>query len=246
MSCFSLPLKFAGTTERNNKFGTFIRSQGVLGDDSGLVSLTRNRNIPVEFSFVSCSVHTGGRERNRDVRDGGAYCVIHAWGFIFPRKVCPRPQDPQNPVEDCSGVLPRTTSTIGASLRSQDRFGQLPLGIATIPVGIPGVGGDICYGADSVWTAKFGIPLTRIDTKSNKVSRQWVGRGGDALRFGYDSIWLTDYHRGLLWRIPNLKYFRLTKKMYAEQKMLCQHGDMSGTWTPKQLEIIRHADLKEK
>jgi len=74
--------------------------------------------------------------------------------------------------------------------------------IATTPVGIPGVGGDICYGANSIWTAKFGIPLTRIDTKTNKVSRQWVGRGGDALRFGHDSIWLTDYHRGLLWRIP--------------------------------------------
>ena len=73
---------------------------------------------------------------------------------------------------------------------------------ATIPVGIPGGGGDICYGADSVWTAKFGIPLTRIDTKTNTVSRQWVGRGGDALRFGFDSIWLTDYHRGLLWRSP--------------------------------------------
>jgi YVTN family beta-propeller protein len=73
---------------------------------------------------------------------------------------------------------------------------------ATIPVGIPGVGGDICYGGDSVWAAKFGIPLTRIDTKTNKVLRQWVGRGGDALRFGHDSIWLTDYHRGLLWRIP--------------------------------------------
>jgi len=73
--------------------------------------------------------------------------------------------------------------------------------IATIPVGIPGVGGEICYGANSVWAAKFGIPLTRIDTKTNKVSRQWVGRGGDALRFGHDSIWLTDYHRGLLWRI---------------------------------------------
>jgi virginiamycin B lyase len=73
---------------------------------------------------------------------------------------------------------------------------------ATIPVGIPGVGGEICYGADSVWTAKFGIPLTRIDAKTNTVSRQWVGRGGDALRFAYDSIWLTDYHSGLLWRIP--------------------------------------------
>jgi hypothetical protein len=42
----------------------------------------------------------------------------------------------------------------------------------------------------------------------------------------------------------NVKYFRLTKKMYAEQKMLCQHGDMSGTWTPKQLEIIRQAGSK--
>ena len=79
---------------------------------------------------------------------------------------------------------------------------------ATIPLGIPGVGGDICYGADSVWTAKFGIPLSRIDAKTNMVSRQWVGRGGDALRFGYDSIWLTDYYRGLLWRFPAKEVLR--------------------------------------
>jgi hypothetical protein len=44
----------------------------------------------------------------------------------------------------------------------------------------------------------------------------------------------------------NVKYFRLTKTMYAEQKMLGQLGDMSGTWTPKQLEIIRQQGLKEK
>ena len=74
--------------------------------------------------------------------------------------------------------------------------------IARVPVGIPGVGGEICYGGGSVWTAKFGVPLTRINANTNMVSRQWVGRGGDALRFGFDSIWLTDYHRGLLWRIP--------------------------------------------
>jgi hypothetical protein len=29
-----------------------------------------------------------------------------------------------------------------------------------------------------------------------------VGKGGDSLRFGYDSIWLTDYKKGLLLRIP--------------------------------------------
>lgn len=72
---------------------------------------------------------------------------------------------------------------------------------ATIPVGIPGEGGEICYGAGSVWTTKFGIPLSQIDPKTNKVIRQWTGRGGDAVRFGHESIWLTDYHAGLLWRI---------------------------------------------
>lgn len=73
---------------------------------------------------------------------------------------------------------------------------------ATIGLGIPGTGGDICYGADSVWATVFQVPLTRIDAGTNKVMRQWVGDGGDSLRFGYDSIWLTDYHKGLLQRFP--------------------------------------------
>jgi streptogramin lyase len=71
---------------------------------------------------------------------------------------------------------------------------------ATITVGIPGLGGDICYGADSAWASVFDIPLSRIDTQMNKVLRQWAGRGGDSLRFAHNSIWLTDYHRGLVWR----------------------------------------------
>jgi virginiamycin B lyase len=73
---------------------------------------------------------------------------------------------------------------------------------ATIAAGIPGLGGDICYGADSVWASVFDVPLTRIDSQSNKIVRQWVGPGGDSLRFGHDSIWLTDYHKGLVWRFP--------------------------------------------
>ena len=73
---------------------------------------------------------------------------------------------------------------------------------ATIELGIPGPGGDICYGADSVWTTVFQFPLTRIEAGTNKVVRQWVGDGGDSMRFGHDSIWLTDYHKGLLQRFP--------------------------------------------
>jgi YVTN family beta-propeller protein len=74
--------------------------------------------------------------------------------------------------------------------------------IATIQVGIPGAGGDIGYGGESVWPTVLAVPLTRIDPSTNKVVRQWVGKGGDSLRFGFDSLWLTDYKKGLLSRIP--------------------------------------------
>lgn len=73
---------------------------------------------------------------------------------------------------------------------------------AKIMLGIPGTGGSLGYGTDSVWATSFDVPLTVIDAKTNKVLRQWVGRGGDSLDFGHDSIWLSGYHRGLLWRIP--------------------------------------------
>jgi virginiamycin B lyase len=74
--------------------------------------------------------------------------------------------------------------------------------IATIRVGIPGTGGDIDYGADSVWPTVFEVPLSRIDAKTNHVERQWIGKGGDSLRFGFESLWITDYKKGLLSRIP--------------------------------------------
>ncbi len=72
--------------------------------------------------------------------------------------------------------------------------------IATIQVGIRGVGGDIDYGVAFVWPTVFGVPLSRIDAGTNTVVRQWVGRGGDSLRLGFGSLWLTDYKRGLLLR----------------------------------------------
>jgi len=72
----------------------------------------------------------------------------------------------------------------------------------SVDLGIPGPGGDLAYGAGFVWASTMGLPITVIEGETNRLRRQWVGRGGDALRFGYESIWLTDYHRGLLWRIP--------------------------------------------
>jgi virginiamycin B lyase len=53
-----------------------------------------------------------------------------------------------------------------------------------------------------VWPTVFGVPLTRIDGSINKVVTQWIGKGGDSLRYGFGSIWITDYRKRLVLRIP--------------------------------------------
>ena len=73
--------------------------------------------------------------------------------------------------------------------------------IATVQLGIPGTGGDIDYGADSIWLTVFDVPLTRVNATTNRVVKQWIGKGGDSLRFGFGSLWITDYKKGLLSRI---------------------------------------------
>ena len=73
--------------------------------------------------------------------------------------------------------------------------------VATVQLGTPGTGGDIDYGADSVWLTVFDFPLTRVDATTSRVVKQWIGKGGDSLRIGFDSLWITDYKKGLLSRI---------------------------------------------
>ncbi len=73
--------------------------------------------------------------------------------------------------------------------------------VALIPANIPGGGGDIAYGAGAVWASIIGVPLTRLSVACNELA-QWIGRGGDAVRFGDGAIWLTDYHGGRIFRIP--------------------------------------------
>jgi len=72
---------------------------------------------------------------------------------------------------------------------------------ATIPLGLPGAGGDIDYGNDTVLVTAMGIPLTLIDPHTNQPVVQWVGAGGDSLRYGHGSIWMTDYKNGSLMRL---------------------------------------------
>jgi virginiamycin B lyase len=72
---------------------------------------------------------------------------------------------------------------------------------ATIAVGVPGEGGDISAGEGSVWVTAFGYPVSRIDPATNKVVQQFVGEGGDAIRAGKGSVWLSNLRQGNVWRL---------------------------------------------
>jgi virginiamycin B lyase len=73
--------------------------------------------------------------------------------------------------------------------------------IASVEVGIPGSGGEIAFGLGRVWATVFQIPISEIDPATNRVVRQWVGDGGDSIRAGHGSIWLSNLRAHTIWRI---------------------------------------------
>jgi YVTN family beta-propeller protein len=73
--------------------------------------------------------------------------------------------------------------------------------VANIEAGIPGTGGEIAYGEGYLWATVFEIPLTQIDPKTNQVVKQWVGSGGDSVRAGHGSVWISNLRQQNLWRI---------------------------------------------
>ncbi|MGA3190568.1 MAG: hypothetical protein ABSF22_25975 [Bryobacteraceae bacterium] len=72
--------------------------------------------------------------------------------------------------------------------------------LASIEAGIPGSGGEIAFGAGHVWATTFQIPITEIDPEKNAVVKQWVGPGGDSIRVGFGSVWLTNLREQTVWR----------------------------------------------
>ncbi len=73
--------------------------------------------------------------------------------------------------------------------------------VATIALGVPGEGGEISAGGGAVWVTMFQIPITRINAKTNKVTHQNAGPGGDAILYAHGSVWLCNLREGNVWRI---------------------------------------------
>lgn len=77
--------------------------------------------------------------------------------------------------------------------------------VATIQCGLPGTGGEISAGGGAVWITMFQIPITRIDAKTNKVTHQYAGPGGDAILWAHGSVWLSNLREQNIWKLDAAK-----------------------------------------
>lgn len=92
-----------------------------------------------------------------------------------------------------------TLNQAKGSLSRIDIGGQQP--VVTVPLHVPGSGGDIAYADGEVWVTMLKTPLTVVDASRAQPLCQWKGAGGDAVGVGHGSIWLTDIRGGTVTRI---------------------------------------------
>lgn len=72
---------------------------------------------------------------------------------------------------------------------------------ATVDLAVPAGEGSIASGGGYLWVTSKGIPLTRIDPRSDTVAQQFVGEGGGGMvAFGLNSVWLVDARAGKVTR----------------------------------------------
>lgn len=64
--------------------------------------------------------------------------------------------------------------------------------VATIiKLGVPIARGQIAVGEGSIWVSAPGVPLIRIDPRTNHVAQQFSGEGGGAVLVAQGAIWIT-------------------------------------------------------
>lgn len=62
--------------------------------------------------------------------------------------------------------------------------------VATIQVGESAAAGEIAAGEGSVWISAPGVPLVRIDPRTNTVAQRFSGDGGGAVLVAHGSVWI--------------------------------------------------------
>ncbi len=62
--------------------------------------------------------------------------------------------------------------------------------VATITVGDGVADGEIAAGLGSVWISASGVPLIRIDPRTNRAVQRFTGAGGGAVLVAHGSLWV--------------------------------------------------------
>lgn len=62
--------------------------------------------------------------------------------------------------------------------------------VATIPIGSKIANGEIAAGEGSVWISAAGVPIVRIDPRTNRATQQFTGEGGGAILVAHGSLWV--------------------------------------------------------
>ena len=75
--------------------------------------------------------------------------------------------------------------------------------VATIAVGDGVADGEIAAGLGSVWISAPGVPLIRIDPRTNRAVQRFTGTGGGAVLVAHGSVWVAA-GPSLTWRLDPL------------------------------------------
>jgi YVTN family beta-propeller protein len=71
--------------------------------------------------------------------------------------------------------------------------------VSTIAIGSQVAAGEIAAGEGSVWVSATGVPIVRIDPRTNRATQQFTGEGGGAILVAHGSLWVSaDQHT---WRL---------------------------------------------
>jgi virginiamycin B lyase len=62
--------------------------------------------------------------------------------------------------------------------------------VATIPTCDASASGEIAAGAGSVWISAPGVPIIRIDPRTNRAVQKFTGNGGGAIVIAHGSLWV--------------------------------------------------------
>jgi YVTN family beta-propeller protein len=75
--------------------------------------------------------------------------------------------------------------------------------VATIPVDPAAASGEIAAGAGSIWISAPGLPIIRIDPRTNRTVQKFTGEGGGAILVAHGSLWVAAGAK-VTWRLDPL------------------------------------------